>query len=459
MRTTLRAVVGVAALALALVFFNYLRSGAPVAAERPDDQASRLVTVMLVEPMPAAQRWQAFGTARPVDAATVAAEVAGQIVRMPETIEEGEPITEGDLIAKIDDEEYARLLEASRRRIEALTATLRGLDVELESLQERVVLADDAADIARAELERAERAAQQGSASPSEVDRQRSALTTALRDTQRLRESLALIPSRRANLQAQIATERASERVAELNLERTEIRAPITGTIQSVSIDAGDRVAPGTTAARIVDISRIEVPLRVPVSAAGSVETGDTVILRSTGATPQQWTGEISRIPPEADATDRTITAIAVVEQSPSARGTDLLRPGQFLQGEIIAGQRRPRLVIPRIAVRDDDTVLIIDDSSALAPRRVSIDHRVFEPERYASLAPTESEWAVLNDPATLDQAATLAPPLRPGDTLVIRGVATLRTGEKVRGRLANSGETLAAGPANTTTADEEATR
>ena len=440
-RLALRAFVGLIALFVAFSFFRYLSSTAPTPSEKPEEALTKAVRVMQAEPAGTFRRWEAFGTVRPLDAAQVAAQVAGPIVERPDRIEAGVEVAEGDLLVRIDGAEYIRRRDAARRRVESLRAQLDGLEVERRSLtgfqdgdeyrEGRVELAEEAAEIARRDFERARRAAERGSASPSEVDNLRGQLTQALRTAQQLREQLALLPSRVKALQSDILSAEADALVADLNYERTEVRAPRPGTVQEMSVDVGDRVAPGSPVARIVDLSRVEIPLKLAASASSSVRVGDRTVLRPTGSSQQVWEGEVARIAPEADATDRTVTVFVVVEQPPGTPPERMLRPGRFVQGQVISSNANRALVVPRTSIRDDDTVLVVNNENRIAPRRVSIDFRLEEEERFSHLVPGETEWAALSEAGPVP-ASDPTPPLGEGDLVVVSSIATLRPGTAV---------------------------
>jgi multidrug efflux pump subunit AcrA (membrane-fusion protein) len=424
-----RTIAGVLLLVIAFGFLRALAASAPQNVSDPRAEQPTLVPTMTATEMPVAKRWRVFGTARALRSATLAAEVSGIVIEKPARIEEGETVDEGELIARIRDDEYQRALEAIERRKSALEAQLAQLDVEEASLERRVELAEEAADLARAEFERAERARERGAGSASEVDLARSSLTVALRDAQVTREALAIIPARRANLEAQILGEEANEQRAEIDLERTRIRSPFEGRIQEVLFEEDERVAPGQELVKIVDPSVIEVPLKVAVSAASEIARGDTVTLRTTGESGLSWQGTIARVAPEADPTDRTITAYAIIEQTIEPGGSIGLKPGQFLTGEIIASRGEPKLVVPRRAVRDDDTVLVIGDDGTAEVRRIYPELSIEEPEAFNDLVPGETQWLVLGEPAgSYRPGAALAA----GETVILSRSTKVFVGESV---------------------------
>jgi len=437
-RVAVRALLGLILLGASALLFNRLAATAPEAVNNPEADAARRVPVVVAARVPTVRQWQAFGTTRAVRQTTVAAEVSGRIVEKPGRIEEGASVEEGELLARLEADEYVQALEASRRRIAGLEAQLDGLVVERESLETRLELAEESVELSRKDLDRARRATEAGAGSPSELDRLRTTLNTTLQEAQRLRESLTLVPSRRANLEAQIAAERAQLRVAELNVERTEIRAPFAGRLQDVFVEEDERVAAGSAVARIVDAGRIEVPLRVAVSAASVLTPGDRAVIRPTGDDERSWRGEIVRVAPEADPEDRTVTVFAVVEQEIALGAPIPLKPGQFVTAVVESSGTTPRIVLPRRSVRDDDTVLVVAEDGRAAVRRVRPGVRIDATDgRFDELLAGETEWIVIERPTE----SGLGTPLSEGEAVIVSGVTTLLPGTPVQA--AEAGELL----------------
>lgn len=420
--TIVRSAVGIVALGLGLAVFAALAADRPEAEKAPIDEVVRSVRVATAGQHDIARTWEGFGTARALRASDVAAEVAGVVRERPERIEAGVRVEEGELLVALDPGEFQDRVESVRRRIAALEAQLQGLDVEAESVQEQVALAEEAVRLTEDELRRLRESLEQRSAAPVEVDRLERELTITRRDLQRLREAQALIPSRRANLNAQLAAERANLRLAERDLRRTRIVAPFAGRLQSIEADVGERVAPGEVVARLVDLSRVEVPLQLPASAAGSIAVGDEARLRRAGAPgdtdAKEWSGRLVRLAPEADAQTRTVSVFVLVEQSAAALGPDVLLPGEFLMGEVTADRAQPRVVIPRRAI-EEDRVMIVDAENRVRVRTVDVLETI--EASFPRIDPEENQWAVLS----------VAPDsgVAPGERVVISGVGSLSAG------------------------------
>ncbi|GJM18245.1 MAG: MexE family multidrug efflux RND transporter periplasmic adaptor subunit [Phycisphaeraceae bacterium] len=387
--------------------------------------AHPIVTSVTARERQVARAWEGYGTARSMNVADVSAEVAGRVVARPDAIEAGASIAAGDVLVEIDPVDFAQRAAAAEQAAAALEAELGGLEVEETRLREQVSLARGERDAAQRDYDRVREAVERGAGSQSEVDRYLSALRASDRVLSTLEQQLDLIPSRRAGVRARLAGERANLRVAQEDLARATVTSPISGVLQSVGPEVGERVNIGAMVARVVDLSRVEVPVRLPVSAFRSVSVGAEVELASDGPESAAWSGRIARIAPEADARARTVTVFVEVSQDPDAGG--ILLPGQFVVGRVSGRDNGARVVVPRRAV-ESDRVLVADASAepgAASVRAAGVRVLYYVEGRFPAIDPAETEWAVLGPGSDL----------QPGESVIVSNLEQLRAGMVVEPR------------------------
>jgi len=417
-----RAAVAIVLVAAAVGVFALLVATRPEPERAARVDAPRIVRVMRAKPTPVARSWEGYGTARAKHAADVAAETWGVIVDRPEGIDPGAWVDAGQLIVALDDREYRSRADRSRQVIAALEAQLAGLDVELESWQESLALADEATALMQREADRAREALTRGAGNEVEIERILRELTRMKRESEQLRQMINLVPARRARLQAELEAERATLRLAELDLSRTRITAPIAGVLQDVFVHEGERIAQGAVVARIVDLRRIEIPVRVAVSAAQFIRPGDAAELfpggRRPGSTPA-LNAVVARIAPEADQQTRTLTVFIEAEQQLDADHRPDLLPGQFLMGRVRSSETRETIVVPRGALLGD-RVMIVTEEGRASPRDVVISHYL--------------EGAVDAGPPEETQWAALESGVAPGEVVIISNLDELKPGMQVQG-------------------------
>ncbi len=364
--------------------------------KRPPEVASVVIHAIDSQHHSTDRVWSGYGTARTMRSAELVAEVAGRVIERPERIEAGARIKRGDLIVRLEATDYINALDSAQQAVKAIEAQLEGLDVEEEQTQLQVQYAGEEIEAAKRDLERIDEAIGAGAANSGERDGVYAALLRTQRQLATLRQQLDLIPSRRLNLEAQLSSQRASARVAEQNVERSTIRAPFDAEIQSVTPRVGDWVGLGTSVARVVDLSQLEIPLKLPASSSSWVRVGDEAQfwLREPVGEPDR-VGKIVRVAPEADASSRTITVYAEVSQDPT--DPHRLLPGQFVHGRVLTHDEHDRVILPRRAVQSN-TVFVAGPLKngfrviEKVPVRIAYS---FEGRR-PTIDPNENQWVAL---------------------------------------------------------------
>jgi RND family efflux transporter MFP subunit len=405
------------ALAIGAGVLGALVATKPEPAREHHDAEPVTVRAMTATPTPVTRQLRGYGVARAVRAANVSAEVEGVVVDKPEQIEEGARVDRGQLLARIDPSDYEARVRSIERSIEAIRAQVDQLAVEAGAAREQADLAAEAADVIDREIARLRQAADRGAATEQEIDRQLRDRIAVVRDRVAAEERLAAIEPRRAALKAQIAALEADLAAAERNLERTDVLSPITGFVQTVNVEEGERVSAGELIARVVDASRIEAPLRLPLSAADSVKVGDAAVLIADSPDGGSWPARVVRLAPEADPDARTITVYVEVEQDVPEGRAPSLPPGRFVLGTVFVDEPEPRLIVPRGAVADD-RVMVVRSSGEIESRSVEVAFYI--ESDHPELVEGESQWAVLERG------------LDPGETIAVSNIAKLRPGMPV---------------------------
>jgi membrane fusion protein, multidrug efflux system len=241
------------------------------------------------------------GTIEAERAATVRAELPAAV--METFAEPGQRVAAGQVIARLDN-------------IAIRDASL--------SAQAAVATADNAYDIAKRELERAEALEKAGA--------------IAIRDLERARNG-------ELGARTQLANARAMNSSAQSQLAKTLLRAPFNGVISARQVNAGDVVSPGKEVFTVVDPTTLRLEASVPAEALSSVRVGLPVEFSVAGYGTQRFTGRVSRVNPTADPATRQVRIIATIPNSGQA-----LVGGLFAEGRV-ASETRTAPVVPINAV------------------------------------------------------------------------------------------------------------
>jgi membrane fusion protein, multidrug efflux system len=246
------------------------------------------------------------GTLTPKTQATVRAELGGALLMV--SAEQGQAVSRGQVLA----------------RIEARTAEEAVLSAE-SSLRSQ----EQALDLARRELARAEKLVTAGAVAERAVEGARN-------DVVRLESEVASARSR-------LSTARETQSDA-------TVVAPISGVVADRPVNAGDVVAPGTALYTIVDPSSIQLEASVPSESLSLVRVGAEVVFEVRGYPDQTFTGKVERISPTADPTTRQVPIWVTVDNR-SGR----LVAGLFADGRVTQASHKG-LIVPLSVITDAET-------------------------------------------------------------------------------------------------------
>jgi multidrug efflux system membrane fusion protein len=333
------------------------------------------VTVATIEPRNVTT-WQEFsGRLEAVDRVQIRPRVAGTIQAVH--FREGGLVKQGDLLVSIDAEPY-----------KAAVAQAEG---QVASAEARVELANT-------ELDRGKNLAARATISQSDLAQRQSTQSEAL-----------------ANLQSA----KAALKVAQLNLDYTEIRAPIAGRVGKLEITIGNLVAAGSASAPLVTLVSSD-PIYASFDASEElvakiladlpVENGVPAIDRvpvevSTLASQTPARGKLQLIDNEVNAASGTIRVRAVFDNP----GSKLI-PGQFVRVRMGQPKAQDHLMVSEKAVgtdQDKKFVFVVDGENKVGYRQVELGSAV-------------------------DGLRIVEKGLNPGDRIVVNGLQRIRPGAVV---------------------------
>ncbi len=246
--------------------------------------------------------------ALPNEDVRVSALVAGRVDSV--TVAEGDAVQRGQVIAELD----RRPFDDQRRQA---AAALEQAKAQVEN--------------ARLNLQRNQQLFDRGIAAGKEVEDARAQLASAS-----------------ASLEQTAAALNAADR----QIERVQVRSPITGQVVKRMISIGEQVD-GTGAqpiAQIANLDRVELLANVPAEYLPRIKIGQTSAISSDTLSGRTLTGTVLAVAPAVDpATNATLVRIRI----PNPGG--VLRVGMFAEARVRLGEHTDALVIPPSAlVRDE---------------------------------------------------------------------------------------------------------
>lgn len=397
-------------------FLPRLRSQAPapIAVAAPASLPPTAVETIAISPGDGAREVRLIGQVESRISTTIRPRTEGTVGNF--FVQPGDTVRAGTLLAVLDDADQQ--LALSRARADLAEAESELARLEAGTRQEVIARQRAALQSARAlerealdNLERTQALVAEG-ALPRRLSIEAQAQADATKGT-RLEAEAALaeaIAGPRvediATQQAIVAASRAAVEQAQLNLERTEIRAAGDGVVQSRLASSGDYLEVGTPMLTVVGGNTLDIFLEVPEELSREVEVGMPVTLSSRALPDWQLQASLSAIVPTADSTSRQQRVRIQLDNPPG----DLV-PGMAVQGEV-AFPVGAGFVVPRDALtpRDSRWVVFVvgDDGTA-----------------------RELEVSLLADMG--ERVAVAHPELQSGQVLVVQGGDGLRDGASVK--------------------------
>lgn len=304
---------------------------------KPPEVPTPLVRVQSIKPTDLQLIVSAQGTVAPRTESTLVAQVPGQIIEVSPSFVNGGFFEKGDMLLTIDPRDYE--VAVSQAQVQVAQAKLR------------LVREEEEAQIASEEWKLL------GRGKPTD---------------------LVLRKPQIAEVRATIAAAEGNLKRAQLNLERSQIRAPYAGRVRAKTADIGQFLNPGSPVGRIYAVDYAEVRLPVPDQQLAyldlplsfrdhtSDQSGPHVRLHAQFAGQKHtWMGRIVRVEGEIDARSRMITLVGRVD-NPYGQNEDNRPPlavGMFVNAEILGHQTHNVVVIPRSALRGKGRVLVVTDN------------------------------------------------------------------------------------------------
>jgi HlyD family secretion protein len=242
-------------------------------------------------------------------------EVAGRMVER--FVDEGAMIDGGEPIARLDDREYrlqvdraiaAKAAAEARYQMMMQGARAQEIDQALAALES----AESSLHLQQLEYDRITKLKSGGIVSQNELDQAATNLTNAHKAQERAAAQLAML--REGNrieeieeARARLNQAQAELEIAELNLARCKLFAPLAGRVLSKSREPGEMVQPGTPIVTIGDLTRPWVNLYVGERDLGHVRLGMKAQVTVDSFPNDPFTGRVTFVADRAEFTPKNI--------------------------------------------------------------------------------------------------------------------------------------------------------
>jgi multidrug efflux system membrane fusion protein len=205
---------------------------------------------------------------------------------------------------------------------------------------------------------------------------------------------------------SEVAQTKSALDQAKLNLHDAYVRAPLSGIIQTRTVQTGQYIQVGTVMATLVRREPLLLRFKVPERDAARLAVGMTAIFRVREA-PRDFAAKIVHVAAAADETSRMVDVTGEVTESDNT----MLRPGAFAEVSVPVQTIKTAPIIPLTAVRPSERGFLA----------------------YVVTNNTAEERILTLGMRTADGLVEVLSGLSPDEQLVIRGAEALRDGVPVR--------------------------
>ncbi len=275
-------------------------------------------------------------------------------------VKEGDAVKKGQLLVTLDDADARTQAARAQTQLKAALAEINGLErggnqEEVLSVDAQLVKARGDRDAAQRNLEALKRLQQQGAATAGEVRAAENALAQAdaqlhlLQQKQTGRYSKPEI----ARVEAQRLEAQAGYDAAQETLSKSNVRAPFDGIVYSLPVKQGAFVASGDLLLQVADLRKVQVRAFVDEPDVGKLAPGNPIEITWDAVPGRIWRATVNAIP----STVKLRGSRNVGETISIVDNNDVkLLPNVNVGVTIVTAERNSALVVPREAVRMDDS-------------------------------------------------------------------------------------------------------
>ncbi len=320
-----------------LVFSKFLISQKELPPQRPKSEIKNYVRVVPVvyQPLPVAV--EVFGRVGSSQQLNLVAEVGGKLLAGSISFKEGTNFKEGDILAKINNSEQLLNLQSRKSNYLNLVASvLPDIKIDFPENYDQFEAYYNAIDLYK---------------------------TLPLLPVDLSSKAKAFLATRN------ILSEYYTIKSLEDNLRKYTLYAPYNGSIQSVSIEIGSVVNPGSVIASIIRTDKLELKVPIELKNIDNVNIGTEVVMYQEVDETKKWKGTVVR---KADFVDANTQSVSVYISINSPKGD--VFDGMYLLAAIPGKTIKEGMRIPRSIIKNKTDVFVVE-GGLLQTREINIAH------------------------------------------------------------------------------------
>jgi multidrug resistance efflux pump len=315
---------------------------------------------------------QSTGSLIADETSDVAPKTAGKVTNVYANV--GQFITQGSLIAKLDERDARLELAQAQAGVRQAEAAVRQAEARLGLSQNGIFNSSAIPEVraananyeqTQAELRQAEAnekryrdLVETGDVSMINYETYRTQRDTARSRVNNAKQQLeaAVNAAKQSNqaiksAQAGVESSRTQVSLAQQAIADTVIRAPLSGFVSARPVAVGEFVSSSTVVATIVRTNPIKVQLQIAEADVPYITIGRAVAIEVDAYKDRKFGGTVTAINPALDPTNRAAIVEAAIENNDNA-----LRSGMFATGKVVREGGSAGVFVPKAAVYNDQT-------------------------------------------------------------------------------------------------------
>lgn len=300
---------------------------------------AQVVTTKAVEKGNINRKLSYNGTLLAANTIHVIAKVPGEILEIPMTV--------GDLIKK-DDSIYILDKTDIQRNASNASLTYQAASHQLKATADQQALAEKTFNRMKALYE-----------SPNG-----SAISKAEYEQAELAASKAELEA----VKVQLAQAKIGMDIANDQLNDADLKAPISGILSALTIEAGQMVSAGTHVADIINMDQVYVDIQVSESVINHLNKGKVIPAFIPAISSEKIMGTIEWVSPAADAQTRLFPVRITFDNT-----DHIIKPGMFATVNIDLKEAKDAIIVPSTAIlpRADSQIVYLDNNGIAEAREV----------------------------------------------------------------------------------------
>jgi len=337
----------------------------------------------------------ASGTLNAVTTVQVGSQISGQIQEM--LADFNTQVKKDQVIARIDPQSFELRVNQTRADLDAAKSAVGVAQSNLAA--QRAELSRIMVNLAEAErdMNRKKTLVEKNFISPAELDKARTVFD-ATREQQRAVEAqIKVAESQVGSAEAAVKQRESLLKQAQVDLERTIIRAPVDGTVILRNVDAGQTVAASLQAPVLFTIARdlrdMQVEAAIDEADVGRLRLDQSASFTVDAFPRRSFTGQIRQIRKSPVNVQNVISYTVVIS---AANPDQSLLPGMTANVRVVVDSRDQAIKVPNAALRYRPVGTADAKPAAAAPAGAAGAAQQFRERVFAELKPDESQKAKL---------------------------------------------------------------